>query len=104
MTVTPLENETFLAARWEPGDTGLHTVIARRDLGEALPGHAATVGPGETCYTDAFAYFHAFEYWVKHTNSPPTDESEWVRSVWVAPPGYDWGYETIYLPLVVKNP
>ena len=47
--------------------------------------------------------FHAFEYWVKHTNAPPTDESEWARAVWAAPPGYDWGYEHIYLPVVLRG-
>jgi outer membrane protein assembly factor BamB len=102
VVVTRLENDEFRIC-WIPGATDLHTVIARRSLGEALPGYLTTVGPGQSCYTDALAYINAFEYWIKHTNSPPTDESDWARSGWVAPPGYDWGYERTYLPLVVKN-
>jgi hypothetical protein len=102
VAVTPLANETFMVC-WEPGATDLHSVIARLDEGEAEPGYVATVSPGQNCYTDTFAYFHAFEYWVKHTNSPPTDESEWARSASVAPPGYDWGYEHIYLPVMLRE-
>jgi hypothetical protein len=102
VVVTPLENETLMVC-WIPGATDLHSVIARRDLGEALPGYVASVSPGQDCYTDTFAYVGAFEYWVKHTDSPPTNESDWAKSVWVAPPGYDWGYEQIYLPLVMRG-
>jgi len=62
------------------------------------------VSPGQSCYTDGLAYFHLFEYWVRQTDSPTTNESEWARSVWSAPPGYSWGCEYInYLPLVVKD-
>ena len=102
VTVDPLQHSAFEVC-WEPGALGLHSVVARRPWGLTTPEYITTVVPGMSCYTDTYAYFDAFEYWVKHTDSPPANESAWARSAPTAPEGYDWGYEYIYLPLVMRS-
>jgi len=102
VVVTPL-GQTAFEVCWQPGALDLHSVVARRPWGLTTPEYLATVSAGQDCYTDTYAYVNAFAYWVKHTDTPPTNESDWAKSALTAPEGYDWGYKYVYLPLVLRS-
>jgi hypothetical protein len=102
VVVHPLDTMTFEVC-WTPGDPGLPTVVARRMAGQVQLEYMGTVDPGGTCFTDTNASFYMYEYWVKHRDLDGENESDWARSALTPAPGFNLGYNRIYLPLILKD-
>lgn len=98
VVVTPLDKSTVRVC-WLPGAYDLASVVARLPDGEEEFDRLAQVIPGQTCFTDHYAYPYTFEYWVKHV--APGNESDWAQSGPIEV--YEWRYmHRAFLPVVSK--